>query len=272
MTSEHPRFRRSGSGRALSRRACRNTALVLSWLVIVAIGSTASAAALGSTASTLGSSHTLHTTRAVARVGAIFQGPVSSNGDHHCTAGVVSSATRNLIVTAAHCLNGGGDDLYFVPGYHDGQTPYGVWKLEKATLDPRWNNDQDPDFDVAFVTVAPHGSRQIQDVLGGYTLGIDRPLPMTSTVRLTGYPADDDAPLTCVNHIARFNSSQLRIACAAYSGGTSGSPWVVDDSTVIGVIGGYEQGGDSDDVSYSPYFGDAIASLHQQAVASAENQ
>jgi hypothetical protein len=38
---------------------------------------------------------------------------------------------------------------------------------------------------------------------------------------------------------------------------------------VVGVIGGYQQGGDSDDVSYSPYFGPDVQQLYQQAVQGA---
>ncbi|CCB77650.1 MULTISPECIES: trypsin-like serine peptidase [Streptomycetaceae] len=268
MSRQHPRNRHSRIGRALrSRRAWRDIALLLSWLVIVSIGSTASAAALSGSASALGTSHPLHTTRSVARVGAIFHGPVSSDGDHYCTAAVVGSATRDLIVTAAHCVSGSTDDLFFVPGYHDGQAPYGVWKLGKATLDPRWVAGQDQDLDVAFVTVQPLDGRRVQDVLGGYRLGLDA--DTTRTVRLTGYPADGDAPITCVNRISPFTAGQLRIACTAYSGGTSGSPWVTGGDTVIGVIGGYEEGGSTDDVSYSAYFDGDIGALYQRAVAAA---
>jgi hypothetical protein len=35
--------------------------------------------------------------------------------------------------------------------------------------------------------------------------------------------------------------------------------------TVIGVIGGYEEGGKTPDVSYSPYFGSDIAQLYATA-------
>jgi hypothetical protein len=35
---------------------------------------------------------------------------------------------------------------------------------------------------------------------------------------------------------------------------------------VIGVIGGYEQGGDTPSVSYSPRFGRAVAALYRAAV------
>jgi hypothetical protein len=37
--------------------------------------------------------------------------------------------------------------------------------------------------------------------------------------------------------------------------------------TVVGVIGGYETGGDTPDVSYSVYFGGEVADLFSQAQA-----
>jgi hypothetical protein len=36
----------------------------------------------------------------------------------------------------------------------------------------------------------------------------------------------------------------------------------------MGVIGGYEQGGDTDDVSYSVAFGQNVANLYRQATSS----
>ena len=35
------------------------------------------------------------------------------------------------------------------------------------------------------------------------------------------------------------------------------------------MIGGFQQGGDTDDVSYSPYFGPDVQHLYQQAVQGA---
>ncbi|MCQ4082429.1 trypsin-like peptidase domain-containing protein [Streptomyces sp. RB6PN25] len=260
---EHPWRRRLRLGRVLTRRSCRNTALVLSWLVIVAISSTASAAALTSS-SGLGISHTIHDTKPYAMNGAIFRGSVSG-GDHFCSAGVVDSEGKDLIVTAAHCVSGGTTGLYFVPGYHDGQAPYGEWSLGRTTTDTRWDSDQDQDLDVAFVSVQPLDGREIQDVVGGYKLGVDQ--SMTQMVRITGYPGDADAPITCANRTTAYDGHQLRIDCTAYTGGTSGSPWVTGHGEVIGVIGGYQEGGNTPDISYSPYFDEDVQSLYAQAVA-----
>jgi hypothetical protein len=66
---------------------------------------------------------------------------------------------------------------------------------------------------------------------------------------------------------------QLEFDCGGYPNGTSGGPFLsqVDPSTgqgqVIGVIGGYEQGGNTPEVSYSAVLGSNAAALYQRAVA-----
>jgi hypothetical protein len=60
--------------------------------------------------------------------------------------------------------------------------------------------------------------------------------------------------------------------CANYTDGTSGGPFLANVSArtgegwVIGVIGGYQNGGDTPDVSYSPRFFSAILALYQTAI------
>jgi hypothetical protein len=66
-------------------------------------------------------------------------------------------------------------------------------------------------------------------------------------------------------------SSTAKFACADFTGGTSGSPWITRfdagtrTGTIVGVIGGYQEGGDTPAVSYSAYLSDDIRSLYQQA-------
>lgn len=235
----------------------------------------ASTAVLGraATAAAAGPGTPQPTGSASARVGALFSGG-GLNGSHFCTASVVQSASGDVIVSAAHCLNAAtnGSGVVFVPGYRDGTAPYGVWQLTSVTEAAGWTKSHDPSLDVAFATVAPVGGRTLEQTVGADALGID---PGTDrSVTLTGYPDSADEPLVCQNAPTRFSASQLRIACPAYTDGTSGGPWVIQNgsgsgggeaSTVIGVIGGYQQGGDTADVSYSSYFGSAVAALYRRA-------
>ncbi|MEZ0089082.1 trypsin-like peptidase domain-containing protein [Streptacidiphilus sp. EB129] len=223
-----------------------------------------------------GTSHTAKATANNARVGAIFNH--DAGGDHFCTASVVHSAGRNLILTAAHCVHGGkggsySTDLVFVPDYRDGATPQGQWPVTRIVVDQRWISASDPDLDVAFVTVGTVGGRNIEDALGANTLGVN--LGFDRVVQITGYPADAGMPISCFNRTTQQSERQMQIACTGYPGGTSGSPWLTAfdkttrTGTVIGVIGGYQQGGDTNDVSYSPYFGNDVQNLYSQAIAPA---
>ncbi|MFD7733327.1 trypsin-like serine peptidase [Kitasatospora phosalacinea] len=222
-----------------------------------------------------GTTRTAGPTALDSRVGAVFAH--GTDGDHFCTASVVDSPGRNLVVTAAHCLveprlGRTRSDLVFAPGYRDGDTPSGVWPLDAVTVDPSWRRSGNQDLDVAFATVRPQDGRQVQEVLGGNRLGTDRGHRLE--VKVTGYPSSADRPITCSTTTTEQSPTQLRIDCPGYTGGTSGSPWVTDldprtrTGTVVGVIGGYQEGGDTADTSYSSYFGEQVRALYQQASGS----
>jgi len=207
------------------------------------------------------------------RIGALFNHDTS--GNHFCTGSVVNSPGHNVIVTAAHCLNsgdGGADkaDIAFVPAYADGQTPFGVWQPEKYLMDPRWVKDADDNLDVAFIVLKPHDGKNIQDVLGGNTIEFDS--GYHHNVRVTGYPGSNDAPITCDNATSEQPKDFLEFPCANFYGGTSGSPWLTSynpqtrTGTIVGVLGGYEEGGSTPDVSYSDNLGADVKKLYDQAI------
>jgi V8-like Glu-specific endopeptidase len=211
------------------------------------------------------------------QVGAIFSYDGASTGSHFCTGSVVSSSVGDLVVTAAHCVYDSSsgsyiNDIAFVPGYHDGQEPYGIWTPSKIVVAQQWMDDADPDYDVAFVVVhQPGSSARIQDAVGADTLGINPSYSALSQV--VGYPTSTEQPIACTNQTTQFSSTQLEFDCAGFPDGTSGGPFLtgVDAQTglgtVSGVIGGYEEGGDSPDVSYTAYFGSSVADLFAEAEA-----
>ncbi|HEY0805369.1 MAG TPA: trypsin-like serine protease [Pseudonocardiaceae bacterium] len=213
----------------------------------------------------------------VPAVGALFTVGADGLTGHYCTASVVNSAAGDLVLTAAHCIHdgAGGDyrsNIVFVPGYHDGQDPYGVWTPSQLVVDPRWISDSDDDLDFGFLVVHKQGSTEsVQQAAGanrvGTNLGYDLP------VRVTGYPIGSEQPTNCQKASRAERQFQLRFDCAGFSDGTSGGPWVtdVDPATglgvVVGVIGGYQTGGYTSDTSYSSYFDDDIQHLYDTAVA-----
>ncbi|WP_234377238.1 serine protease [Streptomyces sp. TP-A0356] len=219
-----------------------------------------------------GNAYTPRRTEENARIGAVFE--KNDQGAHFCTASVVQSPGRNMLITAAHCAFDADtgqplNDLVFAPGYRNGDEPTGFWKVSKVVVDDRWAKSQDEDLDVAFLVLDQKDGKDIQDVLGGNTLGINR--GFDNKVKITGYPTSRDTPISCQNRTTKFSDTQLRIQCTDLGDGTSGSPWLADydpkshTATVIGVLGGHEGGGDQDDVSYAAYFDDDIAKLYRRA-------
>ncbi len=218
--------------------------------------------------------HAARTVQSSLRVGALFEH--DETGEHFCTASVVASPGEDLLITAAHCINDGDgsgykQDIVFIPGYRDGATPYGIWTPQRLIVAPQWANSADPDFDVGFIVLQPHDGENIQQVLGANQLAVDTSYQYL--VRVTGYPSGADAPITCANWTSRQSDTQLEFDCDGYTSGTSGSPWVTRydpqtrTGTIVGVIGGYQQGGDTPSVSYSAYFSSGIYQLYQQAIA-----
>jgi V8-like Glu-specific endopeptidase len=185
-------------------------------------------------------------------VGALF-----ANGSHFCTAGVVHSAAGDLVLTAAHCVR---DGMTFAPGYHDGVAPFGMWTVTGVAVADGWTSAADPDLDFAFLTVRQAGNpASLESLTGANALGTGR--GFDHRITLTGYPDTADSPVVCEGTTTRSGPYQMRVACPGFPDGTSGGPWVTGGA-VIGVIGGYQLGGDTPDVSYSAYFDDDIAALY----------
>jgi hypothetical protein len=202
-----------------------------------------------------------------ARVGALFNGDLE--GGHFCTASVVRSGGRDLILTAAHCLSGDGDtDVVFVPGYRAGKAPYGLWRVTKTFVPRAWSDRSDEDSDFAFAVVASKGGRDLEDAVGANVLVTGRSTG-GGAVTVTGYPNVLDVSVSCTNRPTVHSRTQQRIECPDFTDGTSGSPWVEGDGEVVGVLGGFEQGGATDDVSYSAVLGSVAAALYREASGSA---
>lgn len=208
--------------------------------------------------------------KGVAAVGALFTVSEGRLGTHFCTASVVHSTRGDLAVTAAHCVTGISGQLAFVPDYANGKEPYGTWQVTAVYTDQAWQSAQDPDHDVAFLRLSPGGDgRPIEEVTGAERLGVNRQQP--AVVQVIGYPDGAEQPITCANWSKSFSPTQLEFDCDGYTDGTSGAPLLADVSavsgrgTIVGVIGGYEQGGDTPEVSYAVAFGTAAAALYQLA-------
>jgi V8-like Glu-specific endopeptidase len=206
-------------------------------------------------------------------VGALFSTSAGRLGQHFCTGSVVDSPAGDLVITAAHCVTGSSGIIEFVPGYDRGDHPYGIWTVTEVYVDQAWKSSSSDDDDFAFLRVTQPGSSvPVEDVTGAERLATGTPVSR-QLVQVIGYPNTTDQPVTCQNRLRRPMQGQLEFDCGGYTNGTSGGPFLsdVDQATgqgrVIGVIGGYQQGGSTPEVSYSAMLGANAAALYWQAVA-----
>ena len=197
-----------------------------------------------------------HSFSGLRNVGPLFP-PGSSI--HTCTASVIASRTGDLVITAAHCLSGSGAGWRFAPGYDNGVEPYGSWNVVGLYGAPAWLHSTLASSDYAIVKVAPRvvkGKAQtLQDVVGANRLATAPVYGATVTVPAYAI-GSNDRPLTCTVRVS-YQGIYPAFTCNPYVGGTSGAPWLEHSrgtNTVVGVIGGFHQGGCTPMRSYSAPF------------------
>jgi hypothetical protein len=240
-------------------------------VAVVAIGALTFA---GSASPAAASAPTATQVRSIPTVGALFVPSLLGLSQllqlpHECSGSVVHSPRHDLVLTAAHCIAGTGLGYEFVPGYHDGLAPYGVWTVRRTYVNQLWAVRQDPQHDYAFLEIAPRDGRGIEDVVGANSLG---PAPVAGqSVTVDGYVAGvDDEPIRCTSTVY-YTDGYPSFDCDGFADGTSGGPWLAGGS-VVGVIGGLHQGGCTPTTSYSPAFGaDTFADWQRAAVGGASD-
>lgn len=198
------------------------------------------------------------------RVGAIFRGVTQLGGNLHvCTGAVVHSRGGDLVLTAAHCLLGD-IDATFAPGFAGDDTSTDTFTVAEVFFDPRWTGSRDPRADYAIAKVSGGGSLE-RRVGGGFSLGTSP--PPGSRVSVTGYPAGvGGRPIACQGTTGVNERGFPSLPCQGLVDGTSGAPWV-SESTVVGVVGGFEGGGCTENLSYSAPFDERTAQLLARAEA-----
>ena len=186
-----------------------------------------------------------------------------------CTASIVPSPQGDLLITAAHCLGKvPATDITFAPFYHAGISPFGNWRVTGQVFAPRWYPGGDPNADFAFLTV----NGNVQARAGAEQLRLSSPFPASVTVE--GYSVAGGLKV-CTRKptaIEVEHQLQLKFSCSGFLNGSSGGPFLTGISkqsglgTIVGVVGGYEQGGNSPDVSYSSPLSNAVMSLYKAII------
>lgn len=198
------------------------------------------------------------------RVGAIFRGVSQAGGKLHvCTGSVIHSTGGDMVLTAAHCLLGE-MDATFVPGLAGDATTTDTFTVEEVFFDTRWMAGRDPRADYAIAKVSGAGSVERR---AGAALSLGTAPPPGSRVSVTGYPVGvGGRPIACQGITGVAGGGFPSLPCKGLVDGTSGAPWV-SGSTVVGVVGGFEGGGCTENLSYSAPFDEHTAQLLARAEA-----
>jgi len=215
----------------------------------------------------------------VPAVGALFNAPLYVDGkltdaQHYCTASVVHSPHGDLLLTAAHCVYGSSGPatfLAFAPMYDNGPSPLGVWYVSKIEVTSGWAQNQDPSQDYAFLEVSPIKGRPIEQYTGSLQLTATR-LPVPVAVigyNDVQYDPQGNEPIVCLAKafaVTEAGEPYSRFNCNNYQDGTSGGPWIeAGTNRVIGDIGGFDQGGDYPNYSFSSIFTQNVFDLYHVA-------
>jgi hypothetical protein len=189
-----------------------------------------------------------------------------------CSATAVNSASRRLVLTAAHCLNSGprsirGNDVWsryveFVPAFTSGTAPFGVFIARRnAVFAPRqWVRFANPNFDVGAILTAPNaeGINVADAVGGGATIVTD--LSRRQEYQTFGYPGKSTAMQGCESPYVGDDPLTYRIPGPPtvairchWAPGASGGGWLIEGGTAINGVTSYGKRRDRIH-TFSPYF------------------
>jgi hypothetical protein len=211
--------------------------------------------------------------------GAIFIVLPGGFGVGRCSGTSVNSPNRSVVFTAGHCVNSGfghwfNHDWVFVPGYHDGVRPFGVFVAKWLGVTADWarGGSENADVGAAVVSRNERGQR-LGAAVGGY--GIAWGLSPRQVFDVHGYPAeapfDGAAQRLCsgtpfLGHdLASFlwpGPLNLALSCEL-TGGASGGGWTINGN-VLNSVTNYGYGDDKTTV-FGSYFGAAVKALYERA-------
>jgi len=188
----------------------------------------------------------------------------------YCSGTAIDSPSRQLVLTAGHCVNAGSEfrgnlwyrKALFVPAYSAGKAPFGAFPAKRSKIfsAPQWTNRSNSDFDVgAFLTYPNQRGINIADAVGGgAAIALD--LPRSQRFASFGYPGNVKRMQACNSPYAGDDRLSfplsgpptMAIDCH-WAPGASGGGWLIEGGTRINGINSYLH---IDDPSrtYSPYF------------------
>jgi hypothetical protein len=193
----------------------------------------------------------------------------------YCSGTAINSPTRQLVLTAGHCVNSGPVDgtrfslwstyMEFVPAYSGGQAPFGAFVAQRAkvyALTP-WVKRGNPNFDMGAFLAYPNATAQnVADAAGG-GVGVGLDLSRKQQFQTFGYPGRIGYLQQCDSPFVGSDRNTYRlggkptmsIRCR-WTPGASGGGWLINGGTMINGLVSYGLRGDRVH-TFSPYFSSA---------------
>jgi V8-like Glu-specific endopeptidase len=195
-----------------------------------------------------------------------------------CSGTAVEAPNRSVVITAGHCVHDFNRwfdrDWVFVPGYHDGVRPFGVFAARWLGSTSPWIAEGSENGDVGAAVVGRNERGQrLGAAVGGYRIAFG--LPPGQVFDVHGYPVgrpfDGATQRICAgtpflgHDVSSFlwrGPLNLGVACDV-TGGASGGGWTIHGDVLNGVTDyGY---GDDRTTDFGAYFGAAVRALYERA-------
>ncbi|MER7758329.1 trypsin-like peptidase domain-containing protein [Streptomyces sp. NPDC097619] len=210
-------------------------------------------------------------TRAVGKV--FFKNPKDGK-NYVCSASAVNSKSKQLVLTAGHCVHGGRGGKWmtnwiYVPRYHNGNQPDGQFQAKQARTFTSWIEKSDFRRDVAMVTMWPRSGKKLVNVTGGHGIYWNH----SKKIKITaiGYPGNlqqGRVQMFCpATTRATAGTSTIEVRCG-YKGGSSGGPWLAKYNKTSGL--GFADGltstyaANGSGWNHSPYFDTSVKKLFEK--------
>ena len=170
-----------------------------------------------------------------------------------CSATVVTSFSRDVILTAGHCLANPGpafgqttfsQNVAFAPGFRNMVAPFGLYGATSLRTPGIWAYEGVIAFDVGAAKLASPSGVPIQDQLGSRGVSFNRPSFRGQVFGIYGYPAqpaefyDGQRLIFCSSPFQGFEDGTggIKAGPCRQQEGSSGGGWVLGNGLVNSVV------------------------------------